>query len=122
MGPGLTGLLAPVCDRVDGPDPADDTERQVIIRIRVEEEGAPSDLPYTRRHYTRHHYSLRGYYYERVGDQRPVFPGTEALPEQFTGDELERRGRGFLTAWQAPAHAARPECRWASPARWSYGP
>ncbi|WP_158697133.1 VMAP-C domain-containing protein [Streptomyces hokutonensis] len=102
MGPGLTGLLAPVCDRVDGPDPADDTERQVIIQIRVEEEGAPSDLPYTRRHY-----SLRGYYYERVGDQRPVFLGTEALPEQFTGDELERRGRGFLTAWQEPADAAR---------------
>lgn len=102
MGPGLTDLLAPVRDQGRDADPDDDTERQVIIQIRVEEEGAPRDVPYTRRRY-----SLRGYYYERVGDGRPVFLGTEALAEQFTGGELARHVRRFLTAWQGPADAGR---------------
>lgn len=77
-------------------------ERQIIIQIRVEEEGAPTDLPYTRRHY-----SLRGYYYERAGDARPVYLGSRSLPDLFTGEELEGRGRAFLADWQEPAQAAR---------------
>lgn len=79
-----------------------DAERQVIVQIRVEEEDAPGDLPYTKRHY-----SLRGFYYERIGDARPAFRGARSLPGLFTGDELESRGRDFLAAWREQAEAGR---------------
>ncbi|KUO18936.1 VMAP-C domain-containing protein [Streptomyces dysideae] len=93
--PELTSLLASVQDPAAAPAPAPTTrtERQVIVQVRVEEEGAPSDLPYTRRQY-----SLRGYCYERVGDDEPAFRGSKALPGLFTGRELDRHG--FLAAWQ----------------------
>ncbi|WP_258054535.1 hypothetical protein [Streptomyces sp. Ru71] len=100
----LAALLAEITGAAPGEPvaPAADGERQVIIQIRVEEEDAPSDLPPAQRRY-----SLRGYHYERVGDDRPVFLGSQSGPGLFTGDELTERGRDFLTSWREPADAAR---------------
>ncbi|MFJ8200146.1 hypothetical protein [Streptomyces sp. NPDC096152] len=72
------------------------TGRQVIIQIRVEEEDAPSDLPYTQRRY-----SLRGLHYEGTGSARPEFHCSWDWPGLFTGEELAQRGREFLAAWRA---------------------
>lgn len=90
-------------DQAPAPAPAsaDCTDRQVIIQIRVEEAGPPSDLPPARRQY-----SLRGYYYERRGDERPVFLGSQALPDPVTGEELGRCARDFLAVWQELTEAA----------------
>ncbi|WP_405583669.1 hypothetical protein [Streptomyces sp. NBC_01092] len=71
-------------------------ERQVIIQIRVEEEDAPSDLPYTQRRY-----SLRGFHYEGIAGARPDFHCSWPAPGLFNGDELMLRGHEFLAAWRA---------------------
>ncbi|MFI7414957.1 hypothetical protein ACIBU0_40610 [Streptomyces sp. NPDC049627] len=109
MKPGLARLLASVLGpdpeglRASGPETAPaDGERQIIIQIRVEEEGPPTDLPPAHRHY-----SLRGHYYERLGDNRPVHRGSQSLPDLFTGEELAARGRAFLAGWQEPTQMAR---------------
>jgi hypothetical protein len=70
--------------------------RQVILQIRVEEEDAPSDLPYTHRRY-----SLRGYHYEGIAGAKPVFHCSWPSSGLFTGDELKARGHEFLAAWRA---------------------
>lgn len=74
----------------------------VVIQIRVDEEDAPSDLPYTMRQY-----SLRGFHYERNGAGPPVYRGSRSGPGLFTGDQLEARGRQFLADWREPAESAR---------------
>ncbi|MDF3146824.1 MULTISPECIES: hypothetical protein [unclassified Streptomyces] len=103
IGPQLARLVASVQGRGAGAGtPPASGDRQIIIQIRVEEEDAPSDLPYTQRRY-----SLRGYHYERVGDGRPAFRGSQSLPGTFAGGELKDCGRGFLAAWQEPAEAGR---------------
>jgi hypothetical protein len=103
-GPELKALTASVQapGAQDAAPPATGTDRQVIIQIRVEEEDAPSDLPHTQRRY-----SLRGYHYERVGDDRPVFRGSQSVPGTFSGGELQEYGRGFLAGWREPAEAGR---------------
>lgn len=110
QGDGLAGLFERVLGRdAVGAAPAPvclvglaDAERQVIIQVRVEEEGPPSNLPYTRRRY-----SMRGFYYERTGYAQPVFRGTRPASGVFTGDELERHGREFLATWREPMEAGR---------------
>ncbi|MFF8944231.1 hypothetical protein ACF1A5_18570 [Streptomyces sp. NPDC014864] len=72
------------------------TGRRVIIQIRVEEEDAPSDLPYTQRRY-----SLRGLHYEGTGNARPEFHCAWDWPGPLTGEELARCGDGFLADWSA---------------------
>ncbi|MFH0519882.1 hypothetical protein ACHBTE_22260 [Streptomyces sp. M41] len=85
------------------PPPAETSaERQVIVQVRVEEEGPPSDLPYTRRMY-----SLRGFYYERHGRGRLVYRGSRALPGLFSGAEIDLYGPAFLADWQEWAQAGR---------------
>ncbi|MFD6169532.1 VMAP-C domain-containing protein [Streptomyces coeruleorubidus] len=104
----LAALLARALDGNGSEDrsaaaavPPSSVKRQVIIQIRVEEEGAP-DVPPSRRRY-----SLRGYHYERVDDAKPVFLGSRDVPELYTGEELASSGCGFLAAWKEPADAAR---------------
>ncbi|MGW1956286.1 VMAP-C domain-containing protein [Streptomyces sp. NPDC001920] len=75
-------------------------ERQVVIQIRVEEEDAPSDLPYTQRRY-----SLRGFHYEGVTGDKPAFHCSWPSPGPFTGDELQAHGHAFLAAWRAQEQA-----------------
>ncbi|MEU7056864.1 hypothetical protein [Streptomyces sp. NPDC046197] len=105
--PGRSNRLATLLARLPGCEPggrpqaaaaavAVRAERQVIIQIRVEEEDAPSDLPYTRRRY-----SLRGLHYEGTADARLDFHCSWDWPGLFTGDELERCGHEFLAAWHA---------------------
>lgn len=77
-------------------------ERQIIIQIRVEEAGAPSDLPAAERSY-----SLHGFLYELVGTDRPVFRGSRTAPGLITGGELTDRGRRFLADWREQAEAVR---------------
>ncbi|MFD8005361.1 VMAP-C domain-containing protein [Streptomyces mirabilis] len=95
---GTSGRTDPAGAHVYGgtsaPDGTASTEPMVIIQIRVDEAGAPSDLPYTRQLY-----SLRGLIYEYVGGGEPVLKGpAKHLPGLITGAELEHRGRDFLIA------------------------
>ncbi|MGI5405320.1 hypothetical protein ACQEV9_00875 [Streptomyces chartreusis] len=83
LAPGAAGV------RVSG-------ERQVVIQIRVEEEDAPSDVPYTQRSY-----SLRGFHYEGIVGSKPDFHCSWPSPGSFTGAELKFRGYEFLSAWRA---------------------
>ncbi|MDV9175729.1 hypothetical protein R6V09_37145 [Streptomyces sp. W16] len=116
-GPGgdrLARQLARIQDRHGGkapgghpatpaPEPAPaGMERQVIIQIRVEEAGAPSDLPAAERSY-----SLHGFLYELVGTDRPVFRGSRTVPGLITGGELTDRGHKFLAEWREQAEAVR---------------
>ncbi|MET7380244.1 hypothetical protein ABZT08_15735 [Streptomyces sp. NPDC005526] len=105
--PDRSGRLAHLLTRVVGEETADPdttvpaggqagTGRRVIIQIRVEEEDAPSDLPYTQRRY-----SLRGLHYEGTGNARPEFHCAWDWPGPLTGEELARCGDGFLAAWSA---------------------
>jgi hypothetical protein len=95
----LASLLASVLGREAAASPAPApvaAERQVVIQIRVEEEDAPSDLPYTQRRY-----SMRGFHYEGSGGERPDFHCSCDWPDFFTGDELGDCGRDFLADWHA---------------------
>ncbi|MGF0171451.1 hypothetical protein ACQF36_13340 [Streptomyces sp. Marseille-Q5077] len=103
IGTPLASLLASELgkDGAHGPaavvaDSAAHDRRRVIIQIRVEEENAPSDLPYTRRRY-----SLRGFHYESLGEAAPEFHCSWPSHEVFTGAELERCGHEFLANWRA---------------------
>lgn len=69
--------------------------RQVVLQIRVEEEDAPNDLPYTRRRY-----SLHGYHYEGDVGAEPGFHCSWPSSGLVTGDELASSGRDFLAAWE----------------------
>ena len=106
----LARQLARIQDRYGGtapgghptrPAPAG-AERQVIIQIRVEEAGAPSDLPAAERSY-----SLHGFLYELVGTDGPAFRGSRTAPGLITGSELTDRGRKFLAEWREQAEAVR---------------
>ncbi|WP_345561122.1 effector-associated domain 2-containing protein [Streptomyces plumbiresistens] len=97
------GTTGPVADLAD-PRARVNTGRQVVIQIRVEEAGPPGDenLPFSGRSY-----SLRGFHYESDGDDGPAFHCATDATEVFRGDELDRRGREFLLAWNEQAEAGR---------------
>lgn len=107
IGSRLASLLASVLGKDGAHRPAATAagspahgRRRVIIQIRVEEENAPSDLPYTQRRY-----SLRGFHYESLGEAAPEFHCSWPSREVFTGDELERCGHEFLATWRAQEQA-----------------